>query len=355
MKLKKSLLSLALSASMLIFSACGQGGEDPASADETSAAVSQNISDEAEAGGTATEGAGFQVKGTSLYDAKGNEFIMRGINHAHSWFQDKLETAVPAIAKTGANTVRVVLSDGQQWERIPLEDVEKIIEICKENKLVCILEVHDLTGKDDTEGLRKVSEYWLDIKSALIGNEAYVILNIANEWVGSWDDADMWYQGYSEAIKTLRGGGIKNTLMIDAPGWGQFAKPIDQYGEALFNEDPDKNVMFSIHMYGAAGKSPRIISSNLEYATNHGLCAVVGEFGYNHSDGDVDEEYIMEYCTEKGIGYLGWSWKGNGGGVEYLDIAEDWDGNVLSADWGDRLINGENGIRETSKLCSVFE
>ena len=63
---------------------------------------------------------------------------------------------------------------------------------------------------------------------------------------------------------------------------------------------------------------------------------------------------IMKYCQENGIGYLGWSWKGNSGGVEYLDIANSWDGSVLSADWGENLVNGENGIKQTSVKCSVF-
>lgn len=343
---------------MLFTAACGQAAEtvEPNVSGSTSVEneITENTLGGAETGGMSTVSSGFQVKDTALYDANGNQFIMRGINHPHSWFKDKLDTAIPAIAETGANTVRVVLSDGQQWGKIPLEDVEKIIEMCKENKLICILEVHDITGKDEIEGLRKTAQYWLDIKSALIGNEAYVILNIANEWIGSWDKADTWYEGYSEAIKTIRDGGINNTLMIDAPGWGQHAQPIDKYGEKLFNDDPNKNTMFSIHMYGAAGKSGRVISTNLQYATKHDLCVAVGEFGYNHSDGDVDEDYIMKYCTENGIGYLGWSWKGNGGGVEYLDIAEDWEGKVLSEDWGEKLINGENGIKATSEICSVY-
>lgn len=360
MKLKQTLLSLILSASMILLSACGNSSENQDS-NSTSSSTSitadgSNVTVDSDNTSQTTPAStgGFQVNGTVLNDANGNPFVMRGINHAHSWFQDQLETAIPAIAETGSNTVRVVLSDGQQWAKIPLEDVEKIVQLCKDNKLVCILEVHDLTGKDDIDGLQKTAEYWTEIKSALIGNEAYVILNIANEWVGSWEIEKEWYEGYSQAIKTIREAGIKNTIMIDAPGWGQNPKPINTYGEQLLNDDPDKNTMFSIHMYGAAGKSPRVISTNIEYATKNNLCVVVGEFGYNHSDGDVDEDYIMQYCTENDIGYLGWSWKGNGGGVEYLDIAVDWEGDELSADWGDRLINGENGIRETSTPCSVF-
>ena len=81
---------------------------------------------------------------------------------------------------------------------------------------------------------------------------------------------------------------------------------------------------------------------------------VIGEFGQYHSDGDVDEDYIMSYCTQKNIGYMGWFWKGNSGGGEYLDIANQWDSSQLSSDWGEKLINGTNGIRKTSKICYVF-
>ena len=69
--------------------------------------------------------------------------------------------------------------------------------------------------------------------------------------------------------------------------------------------------MFAVHMYGTAGKNSSVIEKNLRFATDNGLCVIVGEFGYTHTDGDVDEAFIMKYCQENGIGYLGWSWKGN--------------------------------------------
>ncbi len=158
-----------------------------------------------------------------------------------------------------------------------------------------------------------------------------------------------------QVIPELRTAGIKNTIMVDAGGWGQYGQSIADGGKAVFAADPLENTMFSVHMYGTAGKNESTIKKNLEGVTSQGLCVIVGEFGYTHTDGDVDEAFIMQYCNENSLGYLGWSWKGNGGGVEYLDIATEWDGSVLSADWGENLVNGENGIRKTSKLCTVFE
>lgn len=314
------------------------GGAEDSSADE----------------GEAESDGGFTVNGTKLLDANGNEFVMRGINHPHCWFLSQDDTALPAIAATGSNTVRIVCGAGIQYTADTVESLTKVVEQCKELDMVCVLEVHDITGKDDITLLEQVTDWWIGVKDVLIGNEEYVILNIANEWVGQWN-SEIWRDGYVKVIPRLREAGIKNTIMVDAGGWGQYGRSIKDYGMEVFNSDPDKNTMFSVHMYGSAGKNARTIEANIRGATDQGLCIIVGEFGYTHSDGDVDEAFIMDYCCNNDIGYLGWSWKGNGGGVEYLDIANEWDGSVLSSDWGENLINGEDGIKANSEPCSIFD
>lgn len=322
-----------------------------ATTEATTAPVTEATSDQQN---TAFPAKGFSISGTKLYDANGNEFIMRGVNHAHTWFKGELNTAIPAIAETGANTVRIVLSNGYQWTKDSLDSILEIIDLCKQYKLVAVLEVHDGTGKNEVSVLEGIVDYWLEIKDALIGNEAYVILNIANEWYGDWG-VDEWAEAYISQIPRIRDAGIENLIMVDSAGWGQYPMSIAKRGADVLAADPLKNTMFSIHMYGTAGKTDKVIQRNIDNVQKQGLCVCIGEFGYNHSDGDVKEEFIMQYCTEIGVGYLGWSWKGNGGGVEYLDIAKTWDGSQLSADWGEPLINGTNGIRETSEICSVFE
>ncbi len=337
----KKLLSLFLVFVIAVTAtACSEGGT--ISVDDTQSAVQ-------------TADGGFKVSGTKLMDANGNQFVFRGINHAHSWFKDELDTALPAIAATGANSVRVVLSDGGQWTKDNAESVAEIIDKCKQNKLIAILEVHDATGMDETAPLDKAVDYWIELADTLKDTQAYVIVNIANEWYGSWDKLEVWRDAYVEALPKLREAGIKNTILVDSAGWGQCADSVLNYASDVFNADPDANAMFSVHMYGSAGKNEAMISRTINGAINKNICLIIGEFGYNHSDGDVDEASIMRICNETGTGYLGWSWKGNGGGVEYLDLAKEWDGSVLSSDWGEVLINGENGIKQTSKLCSVFD
>lgn len=295
---------------------------------------------------------GFYINGTTLYDANGIPFVMRGVNHAYTWYKGQESVAIPAIAKTGANTIRVVLSDGQQWSKDSLAALQNLITLCEQNKLVVVVEVHDGTGSDSEAVLDNIANYWIEMKSALIGKEKTVILNIANEWYGTWDGAN-WAKGYTSVIPKLRNAGIKNTIMVDGAGWGQYPQSIVDYGTQVFNADPLKNTMFSIHMYEYAGGNAATVKSNIDNVLNKNLALVIGEFGIKHTNGDVDEATIMSYSQQKDVGYLGWSWKGNGTGLEYLDMSHDWAGTSYT-EQGNAIINGPNGIKATSKLSTVF-
>ncbi|WP_064468733.1 glycoside hydrolase family 5 protein [Lederbergia galactosidilytica] len=300
----------------------------------------------------ANAASGFYVNGNTLYDATGTPFVIRGINHAHSWFKDDTATAIPAIAATGANTIRIVLSDGSQYSRDDIDGVRNLISLAEENNLIAMLEVHDATGKDDISSLDSVADYWISIKEALIGKEDKVLINIANEWYGTWDGAS-WADGYKQVIPKLRNAGLNHTLIVDSAGWGQFPESIHNYGKEVFNADPLQNTMFSIHMYEYAGGDASTVKANIDGVLNQGLAVIIGEFGHRHTDGDVDEATIMNYSQEKNVGWLAWSWKGNGMEWDYLDLSYDWAGNNLT-DWGNTIVNSTNGLKATSEISPVF-
>ncbi|RUT36562.1 glycoside hydrolase family 5 protein [Paenibacillus zeisoli] len=299
----------------------------------------------------ASAATGFYVSGTKLYDSTGKPFVMRGVNHAHTWYKNDLSTAIPAIAKTGANTVRIVLSNGSQYTKDDLTSVKNIISLVSQNKMVAVLEVHDATGKDDTASLDAAVNYWISIKDALIGKEDRVIVNIANEWYGSWDGSG-WANGYKMAIPKLRSAGIKNTLIVDCAGWGQYPQSIVDYGTSVFAADSLKNTVFSIHMYQYAGKDAATVKTNMENVLNKGLALIIGEFGGYHQGADVDETAIMKYGQEKGVGWLAWSWFGNSSDLSYLDLATGPAGSLTS--WGNTVVNGTNGIKSTSVKAGIY-
>ena len=49
---------------------------------------------------TAEAASGFYVSGTSIYDASGNKFVMRGVNIAHAWYTEKTETSIKGKSRT---------------------------------------------------------------------------------------------------------------------------------------------------------------------------------------------------------------------------------------------------------------
>ena len=298
---------------------------------------------------------GFYVSNGRLYDANGSEFVMRGVNHAHAWYPDRTRQALADVKALGANTVRVVLSTGARWTWTSTSTVATIVSQCKANRLICVLEAHDTTGYGEQSGaidLNRAVDYWLGVKSALVGQERYVIVNIGNEPHGN-NNYGNWTNDTRNAISRLRSNGFTHTLMVDAPNWGQdWSNTMRNNAASVFNADPQRNTVFSIHMYGVYDTASEV-TSYLNAFVNARLPIVVGEFGDNHSDGNPDENAIMATAQSQRIGYLGWSWSGNGGGVEYLDMVTGFNRSSLTS-WGNRIFNGTNGIRSTARQATVY-
>lgn len=293
---------------------------------------------------------GFYVKGTKLYDGNGNEFVMRGVNISHAWYTSNTEKSINAVAKLGANTVRVVLADGTQWTKTNVDEVKNIIALCKQKGLVCILEVHDHTGFDDPQRLYTAVDYWVGLKDILNANKDFVIVNVANEWLGTWNKGDVWANTYCTAIKKMRNAGIENVIMVDAAGYGQETSSLIEKCKTVKDADKTGKIMFSIHMYSVAGANSTVVKSNIDNMLSKGVCTAIGEFGDFQNGGDVDEATIINYSDEKKVGTMAWSWKGNGGQDATLDLSNDWEGTNLTT-WGKYAFSSEHGIQKTSKLA----
>ena len=271
-------------------------------------------SDGGETGGDVQETptGSFYVKGTKLIDAKGNEFIMRGCNYSYAWQKGNENSVIPAAKRIGCNTLRLNISNGTKFSYCSKSEVETLIKLCEDNKMVCVLCVHDPLGSND------ISE------------------------------------GYVKAVKNLRNAGIKNTIMVDCAGYGQYPGVIGTNGSAVFNADPMKNLMFSIHMYQYDAGTEDDVRSNIDQALAINVPLCIGEFAYSHEGKDVAYQTIMDYCQEKRVGYLVWSWTGNGGGAEACDMFGGYDENDVKEN-GRLTVWGTNGIKATSKECTVYD
>ena len=305
--------------------------------------------------------AGFSIVNGQLVDNNGTPFIMRGINYPYTWYNWRGDAVVQQdfanIAATGSNVVRVVLATGGQWARNSGAQVSQIIQWCKDNKMIAVLEVHDSTGWSESSAAVPISNavaYWTssDIRAAINGQENFVIINIANEPFGNTTTAN-YVPDTVAAIQAMRSAGITHTLMIDGATWGQdWSGTMRDNAMTLWNADSRHNLVFSVHMYEVYTQLSTI-SNYMQAFQTMGLPLVVGEFGPINNGQAVDSDDVIAQAQSRGLGYMGWSWSGNGGGGTGLDMTVNFDPAQLTT-WGNRLVNGANGIKATSVLASVF-
>ncbi|WP_144126925.1 cellulase family glycosylhydrolase [Catellatospora sichuanensis] len=293
---------------------------------------------------------GLHISGRNIVEANGQNFIMRGVNHEHVWFTGQT-SSFANIKAAGANTVRVVLGSGKRWG--PSTDVANVISLCKQNRLICVLEVHDTTGYGEDAAAATLDEavnYWISQKAALVGQENYVVINIGNEPIGN-TNAGQWTAATTAAIQKMRTNGFQHLLMVDAPNWGQdWQYVMRDNAQTILNADTQRNTVLSIHMYDVFNTATAI-RDYLDRFQNNGWPLVIGEFGWQRSPSNVDDQTLIAEANARGLGYLGWSWAGNND--PYLDMTVNFDPTQLT-EWGLRLFNGPNGIKATAKEATIF-
>jgi mannan endo-1,4-beta-mannosidase len=300
-----------------------------------------------------TQATGLHISNGRLLEANGNDFVMRGVNHAHTWYTNQTQSWAD-IKALGANTVRVVLSDGHRWTENSPADVQAVVDRCKANRMICVLEVHDTTGYGEEAAagtLDHAADYWIGLKDVLAGQEDYVIINIGNEPWGN-TNPEGWTAPTIASVKKLRAAGFQHTLMVDAPNWGQDWQGVMRANaRSVYDADPTGNLIFSIHMYSVFDTAQEI-TDYLNAFVNARLPIVIGEFGGPADQwGDPDEDTMLAAAEQLDLGYLAWSWSGNTDPV--LDLAIGFDPKRLSS-WGQRIFHGANGIAATSREAEIF-
>lgn len=299
---------------------------------------------------------GFFVVDGRLYDKFGNDFVIRGVNNAHVWFDTDdrwlAYDALDDISDLGFNTVRIVWETNRGAPSLLRQIVQGVVD----QEMIPMIELHDVTGSSSAAELMRMAEYYAqgEVRQILLDFEDFLLVNIANEWSGSSGD---YRSAYQSAVQLLRDSGVNHTLVIDANGYGQNADSVLDNAGALLESDPQHNLLFSVHMYesyaGASGRGR--VTQVLEQAASAEIPLIVGEFGWQHGTPPqaIDAAFIMAECARLHLGYIPWSWKGNSQDLSYLDLAVDWEGQQLT-DWGSNVADDPNGIGATSLRASIF-
>jgi len=311
-------------------------------------------------------GNGFFVLNGTLYDPNGNAFRMRGVNRVH-WDSD----SAAGIALSKANTVRTFIDFMQPVAKnVNLIQTQNINN--SEVPVVTYAGIgngHQLTScNTDPAVLQAAVQAWTSQASAWTALNKYMIVNIANEW-GPANSTD-WENNYISAIASLRQAGYTGPLMIDTGGCGEDISDLLSYATAVFNSDPEKNVIFSLHLYYNATQalSGNWLQQLAALSQSAGMLFVVGEFGPGRNIGPapttVTPGQIITAAESAGLGWLAWAWDDNnmGGG----DSDNDWFSMTYAGpgiyntpadltDYGqDIVLNSTYGLNTLAKPASIF-
>ena len=291
---------------------------------------------------------GFRVKGRYLYDKCGEKVILRGVNKKIIWEDPDGVPSYEEISKTGANVVRIV------WlTRGTAGGLDTTISNCIKHDMIPMIECHDATG--NWKMLDSIVNYWTrpDIVSIIKKHEEYLLLNIANE-AGDWNLADSTFRhDYERHIKRIRAAGIHVPLFIDAPDWGKRIDVFQSEGPYLMKADPDKNIMFSIHMWWPKmwGYTDSSIVAEIQESVDMELPLIVGEFGNKWEEnegGNIPYKFIIKQCQLNEIGWIAWSWGPKNYPQVFLDMTKDGMFGTLH-DWGMEVAIADSfSIKNTS-------
>lgn len=281
---------------------------------------------------------GFRVEGRFLYDHEGEKTILYGINKMVVWMDKDGDPSFSEIAKTGANCVRIVwtMKDGTA------EELDTAITNCRAEHMIPMIELHDATGNFSM--LSSLVDWWVDpeVVAVIQKHQEYLLVNIGNE-LGDGNVSDATFtEGYIDAVTRMREAGIHVPLIIDGSSWGQDINKLQACGPAILDADPDRNLMFSAHLWWPYmyGHTAQEVIDELTETKEMGLPLIVGEFANQWEEstqGQIPYETIMEYCAKYEIGYLIWSWGPGNNPQTFLDMTTDGTFDTMQ-DWAKEMV-----------------
>ncbi len=304
-------------------------------------------------------GNGFFVYQGTLYDPNGNPLRIRGVNRLH-WDS----SSAAGIARSGANTVRWDID----FTRDASANVNEIQTQGIQNSNVPIVGNWTATCKQDTNSLNSAVSTWVSQASQWTTLDRYLIVNVANEW--GPNDSTVWRDSYISAIAQLRQAGYLGPILVDAGNCGQDVLDLLNYSTAVFNSDPQKNVMFALHLYGNAqvALSNNWLPQLAQLSAQAGMVFIVGEFGPGRNIGpsptSVTPGQIITAAESAGLGWLAWAWDDNdlaNGASDNNWFSMTYQGPGIYTqpsdltDYGqDVVLNPTYGITALAKPASIF-
>lgn len=314
------------------------------------------------------ENATITVSGSNFIGVCGDTIILRGVNYApFSWSNDPADEKFSEIAQTGANCVRIAwyssAAAGGGYLYDHLEYLDTAIARCVRNKLIPIVELHDLTGEQNLPVLTALSTWYLQapVLDIISRYRQHLIINIFNEAGAAQTSQQLtdFQNAYEGIIGNLRNGGIDVPLMIDAPNYGTDLDLLSLIAPAMQSLDPLHNLIFSAHAYWYyyTNNDSTIMRNKVDNAMANNFPLVFGEVCNLQPDAvpcqlPLNYQPLLNICQQLNIGWLAWTWDHDA--CPGSQVSSNGFFNNLSSFGNDIVNNASFGIQSHSKLSTYL-
>ncbi len=324
-----------------------------------------------------------KVSGKSLLDVNGNSIVLRGINYqvldnADIDFNNPAHyrNAIDQVALTGANVIRLPWNTyGVHWRDVQTPNTLKsyvtngrlsdLITYSKSKGIAVVLEIHDLTCKNDWNKFNNtIVPFWKlpEILQVINENKTNLIVNIANEFGNDNDwggDLNTFRTNYISAVQQLRTAGITVPIMTDAPNCGSASTSLVNVAADIFNADTQKNVIFSVHTYWSAyAPTTAQITTKMNEMIASPYCFMLGEIANkqdvtgcgSHDITSIYQTVLTQACTAQ-MSWMAWSFHKDCASLR--EISNTGQAGNLTAFGNDLVNNATYGLKSTNGCGAV--
>ena len=249
------------------------------------------------------------VKGTTLVDAKGKAFRLKGIStHGIAWFPQYISQESFASLKNlfGINALRLAMysaPDAGYTKDLHTKVKEGVSAATKEGMYV-IIDWHILSDGNPNTYKEQAKDFFKEMAQEY-KNQDNIIYEICNEPNGgvTWENDIKPYA--LELIQTIRGIDKDAVIIVGTPNWSQ---DVDIVANTPITGE--KNIMYALHFYAATHKED--LRSKAQQALEKGLPLFVSEFSICEASGNGSLDYDSAdvwaaFCKDNNISMMAWN------------------------------------------------
>jgi hypothetical protein len=191
-------------------------------------------------------------------------------------------------------------------------------------RVIATYHKYTVLGSDKTADLNDGANWWAANYNTLAAAGSFTV-NLINEWGSHNLGSNAYASAYNDAIAIVRQV-YKGPIILDCSGYGQETTvAADAVKGTNGIKIADTAIILSAHIYPNGynqSKSHPFQQSDLDDLASAGRPCIVGEFG-SMPTGNADWSGMVSYAKTKKWAVLGWSWNGDGGGMNMVTPAWD--------------------------------